>query len=164
MSDTEGGGKPELPPAVGGSEAEPAGAPAAVWRTRALSAEARAEQLSKEVESLRTELSQAKAAHAELQARHELEAELLKARAIDVDAALALVQRDMPPGAKPQQAVADLRRRKPQLFRGVSSASGAMAPEPGDSGRSGIRAAAERALVSGDRRSVLSYLRARRGG
>jgi hypothetical protein len=39
-----------------------------------------------------------------------------------------------------------------------------MAPEPLEQAHSGIRAAAERAMASGDRRSVLTDLRARRGG
>jgi hypothetical protein len=71
----------------------------------------------------------------------------------------AVAQMSAPDVAK---AVADLKKRKPFLFRGKRAVSGMSAgakPAPVDE----LSRIAEEARASGDKRALLKYLRARRG-
>lgn len=116
-------------------------------------------RLEGELEQARADLAAAKEEAARAERTRQLTALLAQARAIDLDAALLLAQRaiDGRPDADPAQAVRDLRRQKPHLFR-----AGPVLPRPDDTGAD-PSAAAARAARAGDRRALLDYLRARHG-
>lgn len=94
---------------------------------------------------------------------------LFEAGAHDLDIGAAMIERDAQ--ASPEKPVveliADLRKRKPGLFARTSATTPVQRPgasamsvrPPGDDPR---RAAADRAAASGDRSSLMAYLRLRR--
>jgi hypothetical protein len=95
--------------------------------------------------------------------QREMEVALAEAGAIDVEsAALVLAPLLRTAGVDAREGVKKLKREKAWLFRSgapvLASATGA----PAVAG-SGLMDAADRAARSGDRRSVLEYLRLRRG-
>jgi hypothetical protein len=101
----------------------------------------------------------------EAERRREIDAALLQAETIDLETARLLAERAMSEpatGAKGAGAiVADLRRRKPFLFRASGERGAAMAPE--EIGAQELRTLVAQARASGDRRALMKYLRARRG-
>ena len=143
------------------------------YRKRAQDAETRAGTLQDRVRSLEETLSQTREALDAVERRSEIDRALVKADAIDVETARLLTEltvQEMDEGDV-EAAVAELRRRKPFLFRdGVrtrgGSVSAAMSGRTRQAGSGGERLveAAEVAARSGDRGALLRYLRARRGG
>ena len=128
------------------------------------------------IAALETELAAARQRLEESERRAQIQRILIEAGTIDVEAATLLVEsalrEDGPggpggggkPGTVPR-AVAELKRRKPVLFRHPPR------PQPGGSGVMGgapIRAGAEaehaarQAAQTGDRRALLHYMRLRR--
>ena len=108
-------------------------------------------------------LTQAREALDASERKREIERELVKQGAIDVETASLLTEAAVSGMEKPdaRAAIADLKRGKPFLFRGVgrsSAMSGAVEE------RSSMDQAAGEARASGDRRALLRYLRMRRGG
>lgn len=135
-------------------------------RERAREAEARAVELSGRIDELERLVAQTREALDSVERRHRIDQALLEADAIDLESArllteLALGQMDAPDEAS---AVAELRSRKPFLFRAraARSSSRAMSGRPRDAEGDGLLEAAEEAARSGDRRSLLRYLEARR--
>lgn len=144
------------------------------WRARALEAESKLAQLEAESQSLRTRLDQA---HAEV--THEKQARtidraLASAGAIDAEVA-ALMLDSMLAAATPSTTgttstppdiaalISTLRSQKPFLFES------ALPPRPAPSAMSAaippidqLADLASQARTTGDRRTLLSYLRARR--
>lgn len=116
------------------------------------------------VGELEKELAGAKAALVESERRRAVQTALIDARAVDVDAAGVLVEQALGGEGKVSidQAVRDLKRRKPHLFISGSHAAGAMGAHV-QPATSGIADLAESAAATGDRRRLLRYLRARRG-
>lgn len=121
--------------------------------------ESRVAHLESELDRARTELAAARAEAARAERARRLTLLLAQARAVDLDTALLLAERMLGdrPDADPAQAVRDLRRQKPHLFR-----AGPVLPRPDDTGAD-PSAAAARAARAGDRRALLDYLRARHG-
>jgi hypothetical protein len=95
---------------------------------------------------------------------HAIERELWAHGALDTQAAAHLVSTALSGQAKPDvpAAVADLKRRKPFLFRLPAPAHSAMSGHAG-APVSDLSRAASDARDSGDRRDVLRYLRLKRG-
>jgi hypothetical protein len=93
--------------------------------------------------------------------RRALDRALLEAGAIDPESA-AIVAASLPdaPTTGPGALVADLKRRKPFLFTHPRPATSFSAPVSQDPGPA--EAAATHARTTGDRRSLLHYLRLRR--
>ena len=127
-------------------------------------AESRVADLEAQLADLRSQLDDTRRQAADADRARELQRLLVHARAVDLDAATLLVQRDIGDHPEPDLAAAvrDLRRRKPHLFRPA-------APPPSMSPRTAPPAAgdnpdelAELAASTGDRRALLRYLRARR--
>jgi hypothetical protein len=135
-------------------------------RERAREAEARAVELSGRIDELERLVAQTREALDSVERRNRIDQALLEADAIDLESArllteLALGQMETPDEAS---AVAELRSRKPFLFRARArqTASRAMSGRPRDAEGDGLLEAAEEAARSGDRRSLLRYLEARR--
>jgi len=161
---------------VARAEAGPAGAspagPASIeierLRQRAERAEAQAGALDERVESLESQLSQSREALDAAERRRAIDEALAKADAVDLETArllteMAVQQMD---DADVAAAVADLRRRKPFLFRSGGARGGgatAMSPAARPSGDNASEAA-EEAMRTGDRTALLRYLRSRREG
>lgn len=129
--------------------------------------EANAGALQVELDGLRETLARAREALDQAERRHQIDLELLKADAVDLETARLMTDAAVAgmKDADVARAVADLRKRKPFLFRRVSTppATGAMAPNPnGRGGAFDAESLAHEARSTGDRRSLLRYLRARR--
>ncbi|MCC6284199.1 MAG: hypothetical protein IT439_02680 [Phycisphaerales bacterium] len=156
------GGSGEGAPDGAGPAPDPKINELTTWRKRALDAEAKARASEEESERQRARADEA------LRARVGAEDALEAARALhqagvrDLDEGLARVRslREAAPEKSVREIVGDLRRNDPGLFavrQGVNSA-GAQGP------RDPLADLADEARASGDRRALLRYLRARRGG
>lgn len=92
---------------------------------------------------------------------------LLEAETIDLESARLLTERVMEAGeGDASRAAAEVRRRKPHLFRarGVALPSATMSARVEGDAEAPLRRAASEAAASGDRNAVLRYLRLRRSG
>lgn len=134
------------------------------WRERAIQARQQLEVLERrlaEVEASAAALGEAVKAQGRARA---IDAALLRAGVSDLDAARAAIDRLAPepqPDADPQRIVDQLRAHRPGLFASIRAPIA-----PVMHGASGDALAAQRiarqATTTGDRRSVLQYLRLRR--
>ena len=99
---------------------------------------------------------------AAIERRQRIDQLLIEADAVDLEAARLLTEHAVAQmdDADVAEAVADLRRHKPYLFRRVSEGVGSMSPRIRDGGA--VDEAADAAMRSGDRRDLLRYLRMRR--
>lgn len=117
------------------------------------------------VSKLQTELEAARSALAESERRRSLERELVRQRAIDLEAALLLTEASVSQmsDVDAARAVADLRRSKPYLFEAARPQAGVMGASPDERG-SAAESAAQEARGTGDRKALLRYLRMKRLG
>lgn len=155
-----GGGEPEG--ATNAIPAEPKVNEVTAWRKRALEAEAKARALEEEKERERVRAEEASRSEAEAQETIKTIRALHQAGVRDMDEGLSRVQaaRAASPGRGVREIVSDLRRAEPGLFhvrQGVNNAGAEGARDP-------LADLADEARESGDRRTLLRYLRARRGG
>lgn len=123
---------------------------------------------------LEAALASARGALDAAERRHSVDLALIGADAIDLEATRPLVESILsaaPSGADPAAVVADLRRRKPFLFRqrtdargagGGSGIGAASSAAPASTAPAPLEAAARQAASTGDRAALLRYLRARR--
>lgn len=157
---------------AGGEHRVPVGE-AIRYRKRAQDAETRAGALQDRVRELEQTLAQTREALDAVERRGEIDRALVRAEAVDLETARLLTElavREMD-GADVEAAVAELRRRKPFLFRNgvrgrtgsVGAAMSGRTPQAGSDGQRLVEAA-EAAARAGDRGALLRYLRARRGG
>lgn len=123
--------------------------------------------LAERISALEAQLAQAHEALDASERQRSIDLALVEADAVDVETArllteIAVLEMDEP---DVRLAVADLRERKPFLFR-RSRRAGVSAMGIGGAGGGGdaLEAAAETALATGDRASLLAYLRMRRRG
>lgn len=133
-----------------------------VWRARAVRAEARATELEARISEIERELTSARTQAQQATRAKELELELALAGAVDLETTMLLAQHtlEQDDAADVSTVVADLKRRKPFLFRSAAVPS-AMSQSVAPVGTM-LDELAEEARQSGDRASVLKYLRARR--
>lgn len=152
---TGGQGQSQQPPSASPNVGEDF-----AWRRRAAAAEQKVEELQTKLRDLEAELVRARTGLTESERQRALDAELLNAQVLDLETARLLAERAMGEDADPAAAVADLKRRKPFLFRSAprSSSMSAMAGGEDDPARD----LAEKARESGDRRALLRYLRSKR--
>jgi hypothetical protein len=138
------------------------------WRARALQAEGKIAELESGIGQLRGELESARETLTALQRRRAVEQELINAKAADVETAMLLVERALSkePEREVAQIVAEVKSAKPHLFEIKAPArSMSMSALPRESAASAVDMAMEKARSSrGERRSLLSYLRAKRQG
>jgi len=143
-------------------------------RRRAQEAERRAGDLQRRVDELERTLASARESMDAVERRHAIDLALMEEGSVDLEASRLLTEMAVSAMDEPDvsAAVAELRRRKPFLFRGTGrsalpvSGGAAMSGrgvQAGGAGDGGLADAAEAASASGDRAALLRYLRARRG-
>lgn len=132
--------------------------------SRAAEAERRAEALASRLAETERALAEAREALDASERRRQIEREVARAEALDVEAAVLLTEAAIAhmDEVDVAQAVAELKRNRPYLFRSngrlrASAMSAHVAP-----GRGELVEAAERARSSGDRGELMRYLRLRR--
>ncbi len=132
---------------------------------RAQRAEEQASSLETQLARLQSELDQSRAALTDADRQHEVDMALTQAGAVDLDTARLLAQQQITdtPGVSTADLITALARTKPYLFRPSSRASHSAMSPCIDDARSALCDAADRAARTGDRASLLAYLRARRG-
>ncbi len=139
-------------------------------RRRADDALAESQRLREQVGDLERSIAEAREALDNAERRHRIDLSLIEAGAIDLESARLLTELAVThmPGKDIGAAIADLRRTKPFLFRSRTAPNSGATMSAGPAGTPGapgpeLSAAAEDAARSGDRKSLLRYLRARRG-
>ncbi len=164
------GAEPLAPPGEGpGDEAEEnPKEPADVlrrWQDRAAAAEETSRTLERELGSARETLRQTREALEASERRRRIDQELIEAEAVDLETARLLTDATLSRMEDPDvsDAVAEVRRRKPFLFR-KRGVAGPRAAAPGvhRDPSAELNGLAEDARGSGDRAALLRYLRARR--
>ncbi|MEK6701975.1 MAG: hypothetical protein AABZ53_06915 [Planctomycetota bacterium] len=138
------------------------------WRGRALQAEEKAKELDSILATLKTELATAQQTLDAMKRRREVEHLLVDAKAADVETALLLVEQSLAqkPGIDVGQAVADVKSRKPALFHPPEpphAPVGAAAQMPEPYAAAVDQAFTRASAARGNRKSLLGYLRAKRG-
>lgn len=137
------------------------------WRGRALQAEAKAKELDSVLATLKAELATAQQTLDAMKRRREVEHQLVDAKASDVETALLLVEQALAqkPGIDVGQAVADVKSRKPALFHPPEPPApvGAAAQMPEPYAAAVDQAFTRASAARGNRKSLLGYLRAKRG-
>ncbi len=135
------------------------------WQDRAAAAEEKSRTLERELGSARETLSQTRGALEASERRRRIDQELIEAEAVDLETARLLTDATLSRMEDPDvsDAVAEIRRRKPFLFK-KSGWAGPRSSAPGvHRDRSAeLSGLAEDARGSGDRAALLKYLRARR--
>jgi len=140
------------------------------WRSRALEAESKLAQLEADTQSLRAQLANAESALAQEKQSREIDRALANAGAIDPEVAslmLASMRAGQATGDPPDIAalIQSLRTQKPFLFESALPSRpipSAMSPAITTSTTDSLHDLATQART-GDRRSLLNYLRARAG-
>ncbi|MEM1184160.1 MAG: hypothetical protein AAGI53_04070 [Planctomycetota bacterium] len=125
--------------------------------------------LARRIAELEADLARAEARLAAQAQRTAVERELAAAGVVDLETGLALAERLFEGGDEddPVRAVARIRARKPFLFETRRERASAMSGEaPGTPGAlsAELDEIASSARATGDRKELLRYLRARRGG
>ncbi|MBX3359696.1 MAG: hypothetical protein KF745_14850 [Phycisphaeraceae bacterium] len=120
-------------------------------------------QLQARVASLESELGAARTALGESDRARRVQSALIQHHAFDLDTAQVLVERLIAGQDPPriEEAVRELRRKKPYLFR-AGAATPSMGAHPTAEPPDNLSTLAGHAARTGDRRSVMGYLRARR--
>jgi len=143
------------------------------YRKRAQAAEKAVEELKSDLAERQKKLSEHEQTIAALRSRQKIDELLLSAGAIDLEAARVLAQAELAKDGQPsdsdiEQAVGELRRRKPFLFRTRAThagGGGALSPKGQEISpqQNALTQAATEAGSTGKRGDVLRYLRLRRG-
>lgn len=138
------------------------------WKRRAELAEARVEELEEQIGVLEAQAAELEAALATSDQRRQIDRYLTEAEAIDIETAALLTEVAVAGMDEPDvaRAISELRDRKPFLFgrRGGRIGSGMSAfGSVGDPVVDELDRAATEARESGDKRTLLRYLRIRRG-
>jgi hypothetical protein len=118
-----------------------------------------------EIEALRAQLDEARQALAHSERSRALDRAFLEAGAVDLPAAHLLLEQLPEIEGEAEAVVAELKRRKPYLFRREPAppAAPTMSPRPG-AGRGPVLDAAYSAMSTGKRAELLQYLRLKRNG
>ncbi len=140
------------------------------YRRRAQAAERKLEIARRDLRSVESDLEAARAAISAIERRQQIDSLLVESDVLDLEAArllteaavLSMEEEDV------EEAVKDLREKRPYLFRETvregRKVNGGMGVRSRKGGSQGLRHAAEQASVSGDRGDLLRYLRMRRIG
>lgn len=137
------------------------------YRKRAQAAEKVVEELKSDLTERETMIAEHEQTIAEMQRLQAMDDALLDADVIDLEAARLLAELSLAEMDKPdiEQAISELRRRRPYLFknRPAKRGSGTQSPKGSDSPQAAaIDHAASEAIASGKRGDLLRYLRLRR--
>jgi TolA-binding protein len=133
------------------------------YRRRAQAAEQKLSAMQGQLDELQAELAESREALVQAEKRRRIDQLLTEAEAIDLPAARLLTEAavEQMSDGDVADAVSDLRRHKPYLFRQRGTSGGSLSPRPRHAHGQVDEAAAE-AANSGDRRDLLRYLRLRR--
>lgn len=134
--------------------------------------EARIADLLAQIEELKAELARVQEAGQAQERRRRIEQAVAASDPLDPETVQLLVERAIGPGdgsvekvgADANGVVADLKRRKPFLFRKPPASPSAMSVVRAGTGGVTPAELADQARATGDKRALLQYLRARRGG
>ncbi len=131
------------------------------WRQRAAEATQSVKELNAKLDEVERALNEAKGELAASERRRDIQRRLLETDPVDLETAVVLTEAAVAamPAPDVAAAVADLRKRKPFLFRDERRPS-AMGPAGHEPDRA--RAAALEARAAGDRRTLLEYLKLRK--
>lgn len=135
------------------------------YRKRAQAAEQSLSELQQQMQEKTARLGELEQTVADLERKGRVDQLLVEAEAIDLESArlltaMAIDQMDQPDA---DEAVAELRRRKPFLFRSQSRTSGALSARQETSpASSAADRAADEAHCTGNRSDLLRYLRLKR--
>lgn len=134
------------------------------YRRRAQNAEQQLEALQGEYEQISRQLEQTQRQLEQVERRQRIDQLLIESEAIDLEAARLLTEAavEQMDQADVDEAVTQLRRRKPYLFRRTSPISGGTLSPRLRGVSVELDEAAADAAASGDRRDLLRYLRLRR--
>lgn len=135
------------------------------YRKRAQAAEQQLGTIRRQLDAAQQRCEQAEQTVGSLERRQRIDELLAEADAIDIEAARLLTEVAVQSMDEPDiaEAVDDLRRHKPYLFREEQQGAGGLALAPRMDGVDDpLALAAEQAQHSGDRRDLLRYLRLRR--
>ncbi len=136
------------------------------YRKRAQAAETILADLKGELQDKDAALSEQQDLISNLQRQRGIDELLTEAGAIDLETTRLLTELSISEVTEPDivQAVEELRRSKPFLFRRTDRGTGAMSPRAAGVSREedNLQTAAVDACVSGNRRDLLHYLRLRR--
>lgn len=153
-----------------GVDAGPAISDELEWRRRALQAEERLREVTDKLSACEASLKEVREALDASERRRAIERELAEADAVDLETALLLTEAAVSSMEEPDVAwaVADLKRRKPFLFRGGAARVGGASVMSGAAGNgsgapTALHEAASAARGSGDRAELLRYLKLKRG-
>lgn len=133
------------------------------YRRRAQAAEQKLSAMQGQLDQLQAELTESREALVQAEQRRRIDQLLTEAEAIDLPAARLLTEAaiEQMSDGDVAEAVSDLRRHKPYLFRHRGARGGSLSPRPRH-GHGQVDEAAAEAASSGDRRDLLRYLRLRR--
>lgn len=137
------------------------------YRKRAQAAEQTAAELQQELDATSSRVRELEETITALERRSRIDELLLDSDAMDLESARLLTEMAVAEMEQPDvdAAVAELKRRKPYLFRtGARNGASALAPkhEERATAHSEAASAAEAATASGSRTDLLRYLRLRR--
>ncbi len=134
------------------------------YRKRAQQAEQELEQARQNLEKIERELTESRDMIDHLERQHRISELLTEADAIDLGVARLLTEATVQTMDEPdlKQAVADLQRQKPYLFRKQVSQARAMSAHDSDPMDQDVAHAAAQAAATGHRRDLLAYLRLKR--
>lgn len=145
--------------------AQRAEAEAAQAKALLATAQAEAGESARRLAEAEASLAQAREALDAAERRHQIDLLLIESEAIDLEAARLLTELSVSQmeSKDAASAVADLKRRKPYLFRRMATRTPAGAAMSAAAGEGWPLEEAAAAARSGDRGALLRYLRARRG-
>ena len=135
------------------------------YRKRAQTAERALAEVQRDLLNANQQLEEREMAISQLERRQRIDELLREADAIDLEATRLLTELTVAQMDEPdvEAAVAELKRRKPLLFRPPARPAGAMSPRVQEHSQSHLlQTAAQEAGTTGARRDLLRYLRLRR--
>src|SRR4051812_21360442 len=135
------------------------------WEQRANAAESASSQLQSKLEEMAATLAQTREALDASELRRLIDTELSRSGTVDIEAARLMTEAAVAQMKEPDvaKAIADLKKRKPFLFRPARTPSSSMSAAPKPAPNDELAQIAEQARATGDKRALLMYLRARRG-
>jgi predicted nucleic acid-binding Zn-ribbon protein len=134
------------------------------YRRRAQAAEQQLVDLQQAMTDMEQQLQDANQTITSLERRQRIDAMLLEADAIDIEAARLLTEAAVAemPDRDVSEAIEDLRQHKPYLFAQHTPAALTMPAQPHEETATPLNRAASQAKSTGHRQDLLAYLRLRR--
>lgn len=135
------------------------------YRKRAQEAEREREELASSLEELRSALDESRSMLIESERRRHVDAALTELRSVDLETARVMLEGSVE-GEQDEESIrraaAELKRKKPFLFRSSGAPTGgSMGGRPRQGARA-LETRAREASETGDRKALMRYLRVRR--